>query len=71
MQNETMEQALAAYERQRRPRTARLMKQSRIMGKVSNFRNPLLVSLRFTMLKSLSAEKSLDGFAAMIRPEAG
>lgn len=71
MQNETIEQALAAYERQRRPRTARLMKQSRIMGKVSNFRNPLLVSLRFTMLKSLSAEKSLDGFAAMIRPEAG
>jgi 2-polyprenyl-6-methoxyphenol hydroxylase-like FAD-dependent oxidoreductase len=71
MEKDTIDQALAAYERQRHPRTARLMNQSRIIGKVSNFSNPLLVSLRFMMLKSLSAGKSLDGFESMIRPQAG
>jgi len=71
VENDTIEQALAAYQRQRHPRTARLMNQSRIIGKVSNFSNPLLVSLRFMMLKNLSAGKSLDGFESMIRPQAG
>lgn len=51
--------ALRAYERARAPRTAQIVRQSRLVGQVGQWAHPLLVRLRSGLLSRLSDDRQI------------
>ncbi|MEV8439105.1 FAD-dependent monooxygenase [Actinosynnema sp. NPDC051121] len=59
--------ALAAYDRQRRPRTQSMARASRMLGRVGHkVRNPVLVALRDTAMRAVPPSVGLRGMARFL-----
>ena len=56
-------QALRAYEAERIPRTTALVNQSRTIGRVGQWQNPLLIRLRNALIRGLPAQLQLNQLA--------
>lgn len=60
----TVPEALARYDRERRPRTQAVARASRLMGRTGHgLRNPVAIAVRNTLLRSVPAKTAVAGMA--------
>ncbi|HEY4024405.1 MAG TPA: FAD-dependent monooxygenase [Pseudonocardiaceae bacterium] len=67
-EQDSVASALADYERRRYPRTTTLVRRSRLAGRVSQARNPLVRMSRDAVLRRVSVEGQLRQMASVLAP---